>query len=234
MSYGQRLLKAYLQLMLFPPCLENHRPDWLGGLELDFFYPRWSLGIEFQGDQHFVGTVAFGSCAAQKKRDYLKRHLCKGKGITLLRLTADDLQYGKLRSKLRRTGVTMRPRISRRARRKLDLESRDYRATLVTQFDSPTARNGVLRKRALWRRENAFRQSQGLTPLQPKTERQQRLLEVCPVRVITESEIEAGKTPLGGFTKATLNSWGVPWPPPRGWKRILLKGPQTQTEETLK
>lgn len=25
-----------------------------------------------------------------------------------------------------------------------------------------------------------------------------------------------------GYTKAKLAAWGVPWPPPRGWKRKLV------------
>lgn len=41
---------------------------------------------------------------------------------------------------------------------------------------------------------------------------------------ITEEDIEAGKTPKGGFSRATLAKWGVPWPPPKGWKEALLRG----------
>ena len=37
-------------------------------------------------------------------------------------------------------------------------------------------------------------------------------------------EIMAAKTERGGWTKATLSAWGVPWPPPKGWKRALLNG----------
>jgi hypothetical protein len=29
-------------------------------------------------------------------------------------------------------------------------------------------------------------------------------------------------TPGGGWTKETLAGWGVPWPPPKGWKAALL------------
>ena len=34
--------------------------------------------------------------------------------------------------------------------------------------------------------------------------------------------IESNKTLAGGWTKKTLESWGVSWPPPRGWKRDLI------------
>lgn len=38
----------------------------------------------------------------------------------------------------------------------------------------------------------------------------------------TAEEIEAAKTPAGGWTRAILAAWGVPWPPPKGWRRRLL------------
>lgn len=40
----------------------------------------------------------------------------------------------------------------------------------------------------------------------------------------TLEEIEAGKSPKGGYNKATLAKWGVPWPPPTGWKEALIAG----------
>ena len=41
---------------------------------------------------------------------------------------------------------------------------------------------------------------------------------------MTQDEIEAGRTEKGGFTRKTLKGWGVDWPPPRGWKKSLLRG----------
>jgi hypothetical protein len=38
----------------------------------------------------------------------------------------------------------------------------------------------------------------------------------------TPAEIEAAKTQRGGWKRATLAQWGVPWPPPRGWRRRLI------------
>jgi hypothetical protein len=35
------------------------------------------------------------------------------------------------------------------------------------------------------------------------------------------AEIKRGMSPAGGFTKATLAEWGVPWPAPKGWRRDL-------------
>jgi hypothetical protein len=37
------------------------------------------------------------------------------------------------------------------------------------------------------------------------------------------SEIEASKTPKGGWTKQQLALWGVEWPPVKGWKRRLIQ-----------
>ena len=41
---------------------------------------------------------------------------------------------------------------------------------------------------------------------------------------ITDAQIEAGKSAKGGFTRATLASWGVSWPPPKGWRMALRTG----------
>lgn len=40
----------------------------------------------------------------------------------------------------------------------------------------------------------------------------------------TPEEIDAAMTPAGGWTKAQLAQWGVPWPPPRGWRKRLEAG----------
>lgn len=49
-------------------------------------------------------------------------------------------------------------------------------------------------------------------------------------RKITEEEIESQKTENGGWTRETLAQWGVPWPPPKGWKVGLLKNGVTLIE----
>lgn len=40
-------------------------------------------------------------------------------------------------------------------------------------------------------------------------------------RRVAQAEIEGAKTAAGGWTKAQLAAWGVPWPPPKGWKVAL-------------
>ncbi len=56
--------------------------------------------------------------------------------------------------------------------------------------------------------------------------KQVRYLEKKPARpgAMTEAQIEAGRSPKGGWTRETLAGWGVPWPPPKGWRRALVRG----------
>jgi hypothetical protein len=41
---------------------------------------------------------------------------------------------------------------------------------------------------------------------------------------VSHEEIEAGRSPAGGFTRKQLAAWGVSWPPPAGWLNALLRG----------
>ena len=41
---------------------------------------------------------------------------------------------------------------------------------------------------------------------------------------LTDAVIEAGKSTKGGFTRKQLAAWGVPWPPPAGWRTALRTG----------
>lgn len=50
----------------------------------------------------------------------------------------------------------------------------------------------------------------------------EEVLAAIPFGTMTEDEILAARTPAGSWTAATLNGWGVPWPPPRGWKARLM------------
>lgn len=44
----------------------------------------------------------------------------------------------------------------------------------------------------------------------------------------TREEIEAAATEHGGYTRAQLQEWGIPWPPPRGWRKRLLRAADSQ------
>lgn len=41
---------------------------------------------------------------------------------------------------------------------------------------------------------------------------------------VSKELLEALKSENGGYTRETIEGLGVPWPPPKGWKRRLLKG----------
>lgn len=41
---------------------------------------------------------------------------------------------------------------------------------------------------------------------------------------VTAEEIDAARSAKGGFDRATLADWGVPWPPPMGWRQMLIDG----------
>lgn len=38
----------------------------------------------------------------------------------------------------------------------------------------------------------------------------------------TAEQIENLRTQRGGYTKAQLSEWGIPWPPPKGWRKRLI------------
>jgi hypothetical protein len=68
--------------------LENYRPDWLGGMELDFYLPDFKLAIEVQGNQHYLWCPAMqqdvDDFKAQRRRDSYKRKLARQQGITII------------------------------------------------------------------------------------------------------------------------------------------------------
>jgi hypothetical protein len=43
------------------------------------------------------------------------------------------------------------------------------------------------------------------------------------LRFIPPEEIEARRTERGGWNRETLAAWGIPWPPPQGWREKLDK-----------
>ena len=44
---------------------------------------------------------------------------------------------------------------------------------------------------------------------------------VPSVALPTPAEVNAARTRSGGWTRATLAGWGVPCPPPKGWRQVL-------------
>jgi hypothetical protein len=50
--------------------------------------------------------------------------------------------------------------------------------------------------------------------------------------MVTREQIEAARSPRGGWTRVQLAKWGVPWPPRKGWKRALEEASGTRPPET--
>jgi len=153
-SHGQTLLRRYLELLLANTRMEeNVRPDWLRGLELDFYFPRLEIAFEFQGDQHYAPVFGQASFEAQRVNDQIKRRLCKERGIELIRLHAADLHLGKIRRSIRRILKARgwkngRIRLLHKIRKRkllmagggaaLNRDAKAYRATLKRSYGSPT------------------------------------------------------------------------------------------------
>jgi hypothetical protein len=85
------------------------RPDWLDGLELDIFVPAEGLGIEYQGQQHFMPIGAWGGEAelrVTQERDRRKAELCKQLGLLLVHVDYQEpLTAAHVRVRLRDAGV---------------------------------------------------------------------------------------------------------------------------------
>jgi hypothetical protein len=163
-SHGQALLRRLLVGLIQREPIENHRPDWLGGLELDLFWPDLGFAAEFQGDQHYVPSFGLQSHIRQRMNDREKKSVCSEHKIMLIRVRAVDLEYTRLRGMIRTSFRTMvDPGKSDWRRfnaimgrsdvdllRRLNKEAIAYRATLIERFNSPTAsRRGRLRKEAM-------------------------------------------------------------------------------------
>jgi len=99
-SYGQRLLKERLSFAINGEPLENHRPNWLMGLELDFYYPDHGLAFEFQGDQHFLPVFGEEALIKQQRNDSWKRLACRQNHVVLVKVEAWELPKLKLKTKL--------------------------------------------------------------------------------------------------------------------------------------
>jgi len=67
--------------------LRHYRPDFLDFLELDIFIPSLSIGIEYQGIQHFEPIEHWGGKASLEQvteRDKRKKRLCNKNKIKLI------------------------------------------------------------------------------------------------------------------------------------------------------
>ncbi len=49
----------------------------------------------------------------------------------------------------------------------------------------------------------------------------EKLNMATPTKIPSPEEVEAAKTGRGGFKRAVLESWGIAWPPKKGWRTRL-------------
>ena len=136
MSYGQDLLRMYLDINHIK-YIENYRPDWLKGMELDFYLPSKHRAIEFNGDQHYTYTE-FGSPDAQRRRDLYKKEICRSRDIRIIRVEAIDLEYTRLRGKGLKADKSIV--VHGFELRKFNSLAVEYRKNLISRYGSPTAR----------------------------------------------------------------------------------------------
>lgn len=70
----------------FQDAVFQYSPTWLNGQSIDVFLPEESIGIEYQGKQHFEPIDFFGGeeqLLENARRDITKLNLCEDNGVTL-------------------------------------------------------------------------------------------------------------------------------------------------------
>lgn len=100
-SRGEALLKDILDfIFLNEPYLDNVKPPWLKGLELDRYYPNLKIAFEYQGFQHSYFVPNFHrnltDLKVQKKRDKEKRKTCRQQQVILVTLEYWALSIGQV------------------------------------------------------------------------------------------------------------------------------------------
>lgn len=88
-----RLYNVLLEMLPSFKIFRNYRPDWLQRLELDIFIPELSLGIEYQGIQHFQPLQHWGGKEAfqiRKEHDQRKLELAQNNKVSIIYFTYRD------------------------------------------------------------------------------------------------------------------------------------------------
>lgn len=137
MSYGEYLVERYLKAITQEPFIKNYRPSWLMGLELDFFFPSLSVGIEFQGDHHYMQTEYSHDVNLVKRRDRSKSKLCARNGIHLIKLDGIDLWWPRFRRKIKVVKFLKRSQ-STPTIQSINIDASHYRKHLKSKFGSIT------------------------------------------------------------------------------------------------
>jgi hypothetical protein len=52
---------------------------------------------------------------------------------------------------------------------------------------------------------------------------------IAAPHIVTAEQIERASTsPYGSWSRAQFAAWGVPWPPPSGWKEKIMRGEKVE------
>jgi hypothetical protein len=119
------LYRIVCQVFPEQQALRRHRPEWLGGLELDVYLPELDLAFEYQGQQHFHSISAWGGEEALGKVAGKGAGARRAQGEALRRAGGDadrDRLYGAVDRDVRARsagGARAMPMITRTPRHKI-------------------------------------------------------------------------------------------------------------------
>ena len=142
-SLGQKILRKMVRLVSGGAAtVDNFRPRWLNGLEIDIWLPDFNLGFEFDGDQHKIPVFGAEAFLSQMERDVIKDELLHERGIVLIRIDASTLDCRSVYK-----FVTERTNLAENFplylhgpdHRLVDEEAEKYRSVLRLKFLSPSA-----------------------------------------------------------------------------------------------
>lgn len=99
---------------------------------------------------------------------------------------------------------------------------------LTTRSDPTSRQSKSAKKRAAKAAKRAAKAEKRQKIAERKLRRQKERGDI-PIIGMSAQEIEAMRSARGGFTKDTLRAMGVPWPPPKGWRRQLIANHKAAT-----
>jgi hypothetical protein len=98
---GERIMKKMLDHEIPSSHYDNYRPSWLGGLELDRYYPELRTAFEYQGHQHdqYIFTLYenHADFLRQVENDLRKKTILEKKRINLIEIRTKELNINTIR-----------------------------------------------------------------------------------------------------------------------------------------
>ncbi len=96
--------------------------------------------------------------------------------------------------------------------------------TVSLRHGVPTVKSLKKEKRKKSRRDKQQRRQERRAVTKKHREPPQPF-DLKTLKHVDAEEIKQGMTERGGFKKKQLAKWGVPWPPPKGWRSALIFNP---------